>query len=372
MFTSVNKLCEENGLNVSETVYENSKKEMLEFQIVSGKQYDFLKKEEGNILQYKNTVEILDFPMLVKQIPSLDSVSYIKRNDFPYFTAGLAEITKRMEAGERVAVEGGPCLFGTDEVTVEVIKKSGKKFFFDYNTGKSYQEGSAPEETEDFGAFALHHGEEIKEIHFENKKIGLTPQEWAFIKYPFEIAKAVNGPIVIPIPDFSYMKYLEAILKNVDKQVKIDAMEEFRNKAYEITDLYLDLIGQMQNLNKGIQCEVIHDRNKELCQKYYQLRAPYIERNKVIRTLTGIPEKLESIKDYISMPALPYYLFGIQNVIEVDSMDETDSFRKCRKAHKGKLNLSCILFPELLSTDLEHTIFNASWVRKEYGNYVVE
>lgn len=372
LITSVDKLCEENGLNISETVYGKSKKEMLEFQIISGKHYNFLKKEKGNILQYKNTVEILDFPMLVEQLPCLNSISYIKRNDFPYFTSGIYEIAKRMESGEQVAVEGGPCLFGTDEVTVKVISKSGKEIFFDYNTGKSYQEGSTPEETEDFGEFALRHGQEIKEIHFKNRKIGLTPQEWAFIKYPFEIAKAVNGPIVIPIPDFSYMKYLEAILKNVDKQVKMNAMEEFRDKAYEITDLYLDLIGQMQNLNKGIRCEIIHDRNKELCQKYYQLRAPYIERNKVIRTLTGIPEKLESIKDYVSMPALPHYLFGIQNVIEVDSMDETDSFRKCRKAHKGKLNLSCILFPELLSTDAEHTIFNTSWDRKEYGNYVVE
>ena len=372
MFTSIDQLCVENNLELSETVYGESRRKMLDFQIVSGNHYKFLKKGDKNILQYKNSVEIMDFPMLVKELPCLSTVDYIKKNDFPYFTAGLSEIAKKMEAGESVAVEGGPCLFGTDEVTVEVVTKDQGTLFFDYNTGKSYLESGTCEVEMDFREFTLTHGEEIKKIHFKNRKTGLTPQEWAFIKYPFEIAKAMNAPLVIPIPDFSYMKYLDAILKYVNPGVRMDAMEEFREKAYEITDMYLKLIGQMQNLNKGIRCEVVHDRNREFCKKFYQSRSPYIERNKVIRTLTGIPEKLEAIKDYVSMPALPYYLFGIQNVVEVDSMDETDSFRKCRKAHKGKLTLSCILFPELLSMDSIHTIFNAPWSRKEYGNYVVE
>lgn len=372
MVTSIDKLCGENNLKLSETAYRKSRKEVLDFRIVSGNYYEFLNKNGTNILKYKNSVEIIDFPMLVKELPCLRSVDYIKKNDFPYFTAGLSEIAKKVQDGEPVAVIGGPCLFGTDEVAVKVATKNGKRLIFDYNTGKSYLEDGAEEETMDFREFALIHGGEIKEIHFENKKTGLTPQEWAFIKYPFEVAKALQAPLVIPIPDFSYMKYLDAILKNVDKSVRVNAMKEFREQAHKITDLYLDLIEQMKNLNKGIRCEVVHDRNQKLCQHYYQSRSPYIERNKVLRSLTGIPEKLESIKDYVSMPALPYYLFGINNVIEVDSMDETDSFRKCRKAHKGKLNLSCILFPELLSTDAVHTIFNAPRSRKEYGNYVVE
>ena len=372
MVTSIDKLCVENNLKLSETAYYKSRKEMLDFRIVSGNYYEFFKKGEKNILKYKNSVEIMDFPMLVEAIPCLSSIDYIKRNDFPYFTSGLIEIAEKIERGEPVAVEGGPCLFGTDEVTVEVVMKHGNRIFFDYNTGKSYQDGGGIEGTADFREFALSHGEEIREIHFQNKKTDLTPQEWAFIKYPFEIAKAMQAPLVIPIPDFSYMKYLNAVLNNVDKKVKIAAMEEFREQAHKITDLYLELISRMQKLHNGIRCEVVHDREKGLCRKFYESRSPYIERNKVLRSLTGIPEKLESIKDYVSMPALPFYLFGINNVVEVDSMDETDSFRKCRKAHKGKLNLSCILFPELLAEDSVHTIFNAPFSRKEYGNYVVE
>lgn len=178
MVTSIDKLCVENHLKLSETAYCKSRKEMLDFRIVSGNYYEFSQKGEKNIIKYKNCVEIMDFPMLVEALPCLKSIDYIKRNDFPYFTSGLNEIAKKMETGEPVAVEGGPCLFGTDEVTVEITKKNGKKIYFDYNTGKSYQDDGNMEETTDFREFALNHGEEIREIHFENRKSDLTPQEW--------------------------------------------------------------------------------------------------------------------------------------------------------------------------------------------------
>ena len=207
----------------------------------------------------------------------------------------------------------------------------------DYNTGKSYREQGQEDEKVDFANYIMLHAKEIKALHFENKKTGLTPQEWAFIKYPFEIARELSAPLVIPIPDMSYAKYLTAVLQEVDPVVRENALAEFREVAHEICDLYLELIEQMKSLHKNVRCEVVHERDQALCQRYYDARSVYMDRNKVIRNLTGIPEKLESVKDYVSMPALPYYLFGINNVIEVDSMDETDSFRKCRKAHKGKL-----------------------------------
>jgi hypothetical protein len=72
------------------------------------------------------------------------------------------------------------------------------------------------------------------------------------------------------------------------------------------------------------------------------------------------------------MPALPYYVFGCEHILEVNSMDETDSYRKCRKAHKSVLTLSCILFPELLSSDGTNTIYCTTLEHKDYNNYVSE
>lgn len=373
MITSITEICEKKGIPTGDTCYRHSCREMLDFRIVSGDFYDVSRNADGDsILLYKNCVEILDFPMLTRQLPQLADIQYPIREELPYFTAGLSELARRIAAGEPVAVEGGPCLFGTDEVRVEVIRKSGQRDQFDYNTGKSYLTHGSEAQDMDLREFVSIYGGEIQSVHFENHKPGLTPQEWAFLKYPFEIAAALSAPLVIPIPDLSYIKYLDAVLRPVEQRVRQQALEEFRSVSHSICDLYLDVIARMGTQYPHTRCQVVHDRDRELCARYYAAREPFMERGKTLRTLTGIPEKLESVKDYVSMPALPYYLYGIENVLEVDSMDETDSFRKCRKAHKGKLNLSCILFPELMARDKVHTIFDAPRQEKEYGKYDVE
>ena len=109
--------------------------------------------------------------------------------------------------------------------------------------------------------------------------------------------------------------------------------------------------------------------NRAALETWYEKRALYIERGKVLRHLTRSPEKIESIKDYISMPALPFYLFGAENILEVNSVDETDSYRKCKKAHQKAVRMGCLLFPELLSGDGVHTLYCAPPQWKEYGNY---
>ena len=83
----------------------------------------------------------------------------------------------------------------------------------------------------------------------------------------------------------------------------------------------------------------------------------------------GKPEKLEPLKDYISMPALPYYLHGTTRILEVNSVVEADSFRKCMRAHKGVAEFACILFPELLSGDGVNTMYFAMPEYKQYGSY---
>ena len=373
MIASISEICAGKHLPIEDTCYRHSCREMLDFKIVSGDHYDISRNAAGDaILRYKNCVEILDFPMLISQLPQLKKIQYPIREELPYFTSGLSDLAQSVTAGEPVAVEGGPCLFGTDEVRVEVVRKNGQRDYFDYNTGKSYLEHEKSGESLDFREFVLLHSGEIHAMHFENRKPGLTPQEWAFLKYPFEIAAALSAPLVIPIPDLSYIKYLDAVLQPVEQRVRQEALAEFQSVSHAICDLYLDVIDRMRTQYPNTPCDVVHDRDRALCARYYAARAPFMERQRTLRTLTGIPEKLESVKDYVSMPALPYYLYGIEHVVEVDSMDETDSFRKCRKAHKGKLNLSCILFPELLAKDKIHTIFDAPRQEKEYGKYEVE
>lgn len=373
MIVSVKDLCAQNDIPINDTIYENSSADFLDFRIVSGDFYTFTDSENGKkLLKYKNCLDIIDYPMLTACMPSLLDMKFKSMERYPYFTTGLSEMRQRIESGERIAVEGGPCLFGTNEVTIEVIKKDGSKAYFDFNTAKSYSSYGQLDETMVFSDFVASHAGEIKALHFENKKTGITPQEWAFTKYPFEIARCMDAPLVITIPDMSYEKYLNASLSLTDESVRESAMGEFHEITAQISDMYLSLIHQMHALYPNTRLEILHGRDVDICKRFYEGRSPYMDRNKIDRILTGIPEKFESVKDYVSMPALPFYLYGISNVIEVNSMDETDSYRKCKKAHKGSLNLACILFPELLAKDQIHTIFDAPWDQKEYGNYVAK
>ena len=370
---SIFDILNKKNIKLEDTVYKNAPQKVLDFRIVSKDHYEPFADGNGVYsIRYKNTVDISDFSNITKVLPEFSGINYSDRFDLPYFVSGLENLVRARQNGEKTAVEGGPCLFGTDEVLVIVTRSDGQTDYFDYNTGKSYSLRLHEDHDYDFGSFMREHGPEVEDIQFENRKIGLTPQEWIFIKYPFEAASVLDAPLVIPIPDMSYVKYLEAVLKYTSASVREKALNDFRGVSHEICDKYLQIIDKFKNIYKNVSCEVVHERDTALIDKYYQARSPYIERNKVLRSLTQIPEKCESVKDYISMPALPYYLYGIKNILEIDSMDETDSYRKCRKAHKGTINLSCLLLPEFLSKDKMHTIFDAPADLKEYGEYVIE
>ena len=368
--TSIAEIFADAGISISDTVYNNSSTEMLNFKIVSRRFFEPFKNESGKYsLVYKNTVEISDYQMITELLPALSALEYSGKTKLPYFTSGLNSFRKALDEGKRSAVEGGPCLFGTHEVIVNISLKDGSLERFDFNSGKSY---SLSCRDEDLGDFLLERGADVSEIKFENRKTELTPQEWIFIKYPFDIARLLELPLVIPIPDMSYAKYMDAVLANTLVAVRDKALCEFRELTDVICDKYLSVINSLCRLYSDVRCDIVHARNDELIRKYYEARAPFIERGKTLRSLTKAVGKTEAVKDYISMPALPYYLYGAENILEVDSMDETDSYRKCRKAHKGAFNLSCILLPEFLSKDMVHTIFDAPLNRKEYGNYVIE
>ena len=66
---------------------------------------------------------------------------------------------------------------------------------------------------------------------------------------------------------------------------------------------------------------------------------------------------------------VPLYLFHAENILEINTVTETDSYRKCKSAHRRAARLGCILFPELLSGDGRHILYFAPLKWKEYGKY---
>ena len=372
METSVRRLIHRSGRIPEETAYRCSCGEMLDFRLISADLYRWEETPSParQRLIYKNSVAVADFAMLTELLPELRALAFKKREALPYFVSGLENIRAAVDRGERIGVKGGPCIFSVHEVLVDVTLRGGETVSFDYSTGKMYLRERTLSAQSSLGNFVRARGPEIESISFRDEKQGVTPQEYANLLYAFQIAHALGAALlVIPLPDMSYKKYLAAILEHVDAGLRESVMGDFERVLYRVSDLFLDLIRELSGQYPGLRCRVLHDRDRELCRFFYEKRAPYIERKRVLHSLTAIPEKVEPIKDYISMQGLPYYLEGITEIVEVDSMDETDSFRKSKKAHKGVFDLNCILFPELLSVSGTTTIYNALVQDKGYGDF---
>lgn len=366
MITNLERILKENNIGQKETVYCDSYPEIFGFQIVSGNFYDVRQNRYGEKkLLFKNSVNVSDFAGILKKIPELGIMDFPGRDIMPFFTKGLKKIHEAVKEGRPVAVEGGPCLFGVSEVEVEICMKDGEHRIFDYCTGKRH--GMAVNsENEDMETFFEKYPDQIEQVAFHDHKQGITSQEYESILCVFQAAAALHGTAVIPLPDMSYSKYLSAVISNLNPAQRQKIMDDFHQVSWRISDLYIDLIHQIEKDYPEVTCIVVHGREQELCDRFYAGREPYIEKNKILRMITNMPNRKESVKDYVSMPALPYYLLGIKDILEIDSVDETDSFRKCAKAHKGVINLSCILYPERLSRDGKNTIYQADRKYKEY------
>ena len=375
IFYTVRGLLESHGMRVEDTIYRICRDDMLDFKIASGDFYEIPDLDKGT-LRFKNAADLLGFYHLLEILPDLRNINFRHKEFFPYYGEDLQIISEALKSDkESIAVEGGPCLFGEHEVDVIVILNDDSKYLFDYSTGKKYvalEGGEFAQNEYDLASFVEEHKDDIKDIGFKNYKTGLTYQEYLHVFFPFAVADSLKTALVMTLPDMSYRKYLQYICKSLSEEMAEKVMKEFDDVLYFIADMYIELINKLQSRFRIDKFALLHGRNEELMKIYIEKREPFIERNKVLKSLTSNEAKLESIKDYISMPALPYYIFGSKHILEVNSMDETDSYRKCRKAHKSVLTLSCILFPELLSSDGINTIYCTTLDHKDYDKYVSE
>lgn len=317
------------------------------------------------VFSYKNTACVGGFFDLEWQIPELSHVRLPWIRQTPLLLADIGSIRRALDQSRPVGVVGGPCLFGTYEVEILVRHRDGSLLSFDFSSGRHYDR-----EERDGLEFADHveqHFLDIEEIDFRDWKKGVTSQEYDSMEAVFAFGEALGAKVAIPIPDISYLKYLATVLAPMDQEFRTYVLERFRVHTRRIADLYLDLIRHMRERYPQVEAEVLHERNEALCRIFHEKREIYFRKSGLIHRMTAKRQKTDAIFDYISMLALPYYIWETPQVIQVDNLDETDSYRKCRKVHKDAFSLSAVLYPERLSADGQRTIFNA---RPEYKEYL--
>ncbi len=313
-------------------------------------------------IYYKTFVQINDSKMVEEKLPQFKDVRWPYKEQMPYFAAGLEDFAAAVARGEPTAITGGPCFFGEHEVDMVWTLKDGSKKVYDFTTRRR----SAGDKISLEAEFTKQNAREVLDVSFESHKSLLTTEEYDSVLYLFELAHATNSALTLPIVDASYQKYLDAMLEPLSIELRVRARKNFRKMAKPIIDMYRELFEFFKQKYPDVKCEIMTGEDRELLPLYYRKREEYIEKPSTKRIISGIKEKIESVKDYITLPALPFYFWGIKNILEVDYLGETDSFWKCRKMHKGVMNLSALLYPIKMSADGWRTIFSTELQYKEY------
>jgi hypothetical protein len=325
-------------------------------------------RKEERVLTYKETVLCNSLENMRAILPELRGIDADRLEKTPIFTKSFDELPAKLNGGKPSAIVGGPCLLGTGEMLIRVIHRDGSAFCFDFNTGN--YSGNLRDENA-VGPHIRENADNIVKILFENKKTALSLQDCEFLRTPMEFARLLDVPVVIPLPDAAYMKYIDAIASSAAPGVRDSAKGDFAAEIRRVSQLFLDVIEELRRRLRPPKLEVLHAGDQRGLDAFYKGRRRYYERfssfNQGLAPITRETDMVESVTDYIFYPALPFYLWGIENIVQVDSLNETDSLRKCANAHGSDITVFGVLYPEMLDKSASRAMSMAPVELKEYA-----
>ncbi|GHS97430.1 hypothetical protein AGMMS50276_17470 [Synergistales bacterium] len=324
-----------------------------------------------SVLTYKNALLCNSLRNMRLVLPELGGMDAGRLENIPIFTRSFGKLAaklggKERERGESLAVVGGPCLLGTGEMVIRVIHSDGFSFCFDFNTRNRVGDLSKKDA---IGAHIRENAGKVVKILFETKKHALTLQDYEFIKAPMVYARALDAPVVIPLPDGAYIKYIEALTSPLVPELRNSARGDFAIEIRRLTKMFLSAIEDLARSLRPSKLEVLHIDNKAALDTFSEGKERYrgkLVSRRGLMPITKDADMVESVTDYIFYPALPFYLWGVKNILQVDSLRETDAMCKCAQAHGGVINLFGALFPEMLDKSGSRPTSNAPVQDKEY------
>ena len=293
---------------------------------------------------YDNSISVSSFDNICKTIPELKNVDekFFNKN-ITWFISSLDNLRKVIDKKEDIGIEGGSCLFLSNEFFIIFEHQDGsiKKFdYVDFNE-RSLKNNKPVENSISIFEYLEINGPCIKNVEIECLKEDISVQDYATIRYLFEIAKALNAKLVVTVPDMSYRKTFYNTFKSLSPDVFLKTKKKFFDKFNSLANDNIKWINLISEQYKSVDATIFHYGNKILCEKFYKSRKKLNPSD--INHVSKYCELRDAIIDYIFMPALPYYLFGIKNIIEINRVEEWRSVAKCKKIHKKTLNLTALL-----------------------------
>lgn len=285
----------------------------------------------------------------------------------PWFVSSLERVRELLSSGRKVGIEGGSCLFGTDEMHFILTEENGDVHRFDFNTlqeiepGREFYHGM----TQELFQFMQKRADRIVRAEVECPKSAITIDEYEAIHFLFLLSRGLDAKLVITIPDISYDKTFAAAFSGLDPKLYVPFHEKFLAECGRMTKLSVNLIHNLAAREGVADYEIFYSGNERLCRIFEKERSAYLERY-AKKFLTKRDGMTEALTDYICMPAMPLYLYGIKDVIEVNRLEECPSIEKCRRIHRSSLNLCDILYIQKPGTNGKTAGFYADMNHKEY------
>jgi hypothetical protein len=324
-------------------------------------------RKEESILTYKDTLLCNSLGNMREILPELRGLEAGRLGKVPVFTRSFDKLPEKLGGKERFAVLGGPCLLGTGEMVIQVIHRDGRSFYFDFNTGN--HSGNLC----DYDAVGPHvrdNAGEIVKILFQNKKRSLTVQDQDSLRLPIEFARLLDVPAVIPLPDGAYMKYIDAMTSCLAPDIRSSARGDFAAEIRLVSKLFQDAVEALGRRLRPPKLLAFHAGDEAGMKAFYDGRKRYCDKitsaGHGAGVITSKTDKIEPVLDYIFYLALPFYLWGIDNILQVDPLGETDSLRKCASAHGDTIALFGMLYPEMLDKSASRAMSMAAVEDKEY------
>lgn len=352
------ELLRREGLSPEETRYGGVSEGYLDYPMWMGPYFEWIRGKPGEdaYLRYKHHPQMDTLARVSRQVPPLGAGGLWWLRDRPLFTENLAELAEADRGG--LAVEGGPCLFGADEVYLIFQMRNGSRLCFDGNGAGCV--GGCKLRLE---SFLREMGANVADVSFLNLKLGFSGPELELFATLFSVASALACPLVLSLPDMSYWKYFHVLAQSMPPEVALRAEAGYRAVLHAVVDLYLELAELTADRFPVPRLIALHERAGAVCETFLRARKKFCLPKDVT---TNRPDRRESIYDYITLPAAPYYLLGTPRVLEINSTDETDSVRKCAGFHKGRVRFAQLLLPEQVARGGEESVFDAPREKKDY------
>ncbi len=316
---------------------------------------------------YKNSMYAAGFYEFQSCNEAWRGEEYASLASRPWFVSSLEKVKELLSSGRKVGIEGGSCLFGTDEMHFILTLQNGEVHRFDFNTlqeiepGREFYHGM----TQELFRFMQMREDQIVDARVECPKRAITIDEYEAIHFLLLLSRGLDAKLVITIPDMSYDKTFEAAFSGLDEKLYVPFHERFLAECRRMTKLSVNLIHNLAAMEGVRDYEIFYSGNERLCRIFEKERSVYLDRY-AKKFLTKRDGMMEALTDYICMPAMPLYLYGIRDVIEVNRIEECPSIEKCRRIHRSALNLCDILYTQKPGTNGKTAGFYADMDHKEY------